>query len=128
MKITKTERQLPDAPSDAGTYTAVNLIPGSYTIRASQQGFQQQIFRNYQLQVSQNARLDITLAVGNVEQAIEVKAVAPLLQTENASVGQVISSEAVNTLPLDGRNFVQLAILAPVVTGLDYDQLGSQTG
>jgi hypothetical protein len=105
-----------------GTYTAVNLIPGSYTISASQQGFQRQVFRNYVLQVSQNARLDISLDVGNVEQAIEVTAATPLLQTENASVGQVISSEAVNSLPLNGRNFVQLAILAPGVSGLDYAQ------
>jgi hypothetical protein len=107
---------------NSGTYTAVNLIPGSYTITASQAGFQRQVIRNYQLQVSQNARLDLTLAVGNVEQTIEVSAAVPLLQTENASVGQVISSEAVNTLPLNGRNFVQLAILAPGVSGLDYSQ------
>src|SRR5687768_12564975 len=66
----------------AGSYSAVNLIPGSYTVRASQQGFQPQAFRNYVLQVSQRARLDITLAVGTVEQAIEVTAAEPLLQTE----------------------------------------------
>ena len=67
-------------------------------------------------------RLNITMNVGNVEQAIEVQAAAPLLQTENASVGQVIAAQAVNALPLNGRNFVQLAILAPGVTGLDYAQ------
>ena len=106
----------------AGSYTAVNLIPGSYTVGASLQGFQPKTFRNYVLQVSQRARLDITLAVGGLEQAIEVTAAAPLLQTENASIGQVISSEAVNALPLNGRNFVQLAILAPGVSGLDYAQ------
>ncbi len=105
-----------------GAYTAVNLIPGSYTVTASQPGFSRRVFRNYQLQVSQQARLDITLDVGNVDQSIEVQATPPLLQTENASVGQVISSQAVNALPLNGRNFVQLAILAPGVTGLDYAQ------
>jgi hypothetical protein len=111
----------------AGSYTAVNLIPGSYTVGASLQGFQPKAFRNYVLQVSQRARLDITLAVGGLEQAIEVTAEAPLLQTENASIGQVISSEAVNALPLNGRNFVQLAILAPGVTGLDYAQQARST-
>ena len=59
----------------AGSYSAVNLIPGSYTVGASLQGFQPKSFRNYVLQVSQRARLDITLAVGGVEQAIEVTAV-----------------------------------------------------
>src|SRR5688572_31040196 len=106
----------------AGSYSAVNLIPGSYTVNASLQGFQPKGFRNYVLQVSQRARLDITLAVGGLEQAIEVTAATPMLQTENATIGQVISSEAVNALPLNGRNFVQLAILAPGVSGLDYAQ------
>ena len=109
----------------AGSYTAVNLIPGSYTVGASLQGFQSKSFRNFVVQVSQRARLDITLAVGGLEQAIEVTATAPLLQTENATVGQVINSEAVNALPLNGRNFVQLAILAPGVSGLDYAQQGT---
>lgn len=106
----------------AGTYSAVNLIPGAYSVTASQPGFRSQVLRNFELQVSQNARLDLSLEVGTVEQSVEVQAVAPLLQTENASVGQVISSQAVNALPLNGRNFVQLAILAPGVTGLDYAQ------
>jgi hypothetical protein len=108
-----------------GAYIVANLIPGSYSITASQTGFQRQAFRNYELQVSQQARLDIVMNIGAVEQTIEVQAAAPLLQTENASVGQVISSQAVNALPLNGRNFVQLAILAPGVTGLDYAQPGT---
>ena len=69
----------------------MNLIPGSYTVGASLQGFQPKTFRNYVLQVSQRARLDITLAVGGLEQAIDVTAVAPLLQTGNATMGQVIN-------------------------------------
>ncbi|MBM3783752.1 MAG: TonB-dependent receptor [Acidobacteria bacterium] len=107
---------------DAGAYSAVNLIPGTYNVQASKAGFRNAIFRDFVLQVSQAARLDITLEVGDVNQSVEVVGAAPLLQTENASVGQVISKEAVQSLPLNGRNFVQLAILAPGVTGLDYAQ------
>lgn len=106
----------------AGTYSAVNLIPGSYTVQASKQGFRNVVFRDFVLQVSQSARLDIAMQLGDVAQTIEVTGAAPLLQTENASVGQVIAREAVQSLPLNGRNFVQLAILAPGVTGLDYAQ------
>ena len=65
------------------------------------------------------------MEVGGVEQTVEVTGTIPLLQTENASVGQVIEREAVNALPLNGRNFVQLAILAPGVSGLDYAQPGT---
>jgi len=107
---------------ESGVYSAVNLIPGSYTIQASKAGFRNAVFKEYTLQVSQSARLDITMETGDVNQSIEVTGAAPLLQTENASVGQVISKEAVQSLPLNGRNFVQLAILAPGVTGLDYAQ------
>jgi hypothetical protein len=107
---------------DAGAYTAVNLIPGSYSINATRDGFKPVVFRNFVLQVGQSARLDLHMEVGGVEQTIEVTGAIPLLQTENASVGQVISKESVNALPLNGRNFVQLAILAPGVSGLDYAQ------
>src|SRR5689334_2182313 len=110
---------------DAGAYTAVNLIPGSYSVSAAPKGFRPVVFRNFVLQVGQSARLDITMELGNVEQTVEVTGAIPLLQTENASVGQVIERTAVNALPLNGRNFVQLAILAPGVSGLDYAQAGT---
>jgi Carboxypeptidase regulatory-like domain len=110
---------------DAGAYTAVNLIPGSYSVNASQKGFRPVVFRNFVLQVGQSARLDISMELGSVEQTVEVTGALPLLQTENASVGQVIERAAVNELPLNGRNFVQLAILAPGVSGLDYAQPGT---
>ncbi len=110
---------------DGGAWTAVNLIPASYQITASRPGFKQVVFRNFVLQVGQSARLDMTMEIGAVEQAVEVTGTLPLLQTESASVGQVIGSEAVSALPLNGRNFVQLAILAPGVSGLDYAQPGT---
>ncbi len=62
------------------------------------------------------------MELGSVDQTVEVAGTIPLLQTENASVGQVIGREAVEALPLNGRNFIQLAILAPGVSGLDYAQ------
>lgn len=107
---------------ESGAYSAVNLIPASYSVTASKAGFRNVAFRNFVLQVGQAARLDIRMQVGNVEQTVEVQGSLPLLQTESASVGQVIGQEAVQALPLNGRNFVQLAILAPGVSGLDYAQ------
>ncbi len=109
----------------AGDYSATNLTPGSYTIEAEKTGFTRKVFRDFVVQVAQVARLDITLDVGAVEQTVEVSAEAPLLQTENAAVGQVISSQPIGELPLNGRNFAQLAILAPGVSGLSYAQTGT---
>jgi hypothetical protein len=109
----------------AGEYSATNLTPGAYTIEAEKAGFSRRVYRDFVVQVAQMARLDITLEVGAVEQTVEVSGEAPLLQTENAAVGQVISSQPISELPLNGRNFAQLAVLAPGVTGLTYAQTGT---
>ena len=110
---------------DSGNYSAPNLVPGSYMITASKQGFSKAVVKGFVVQVGQAARLDITMDVGSVDVAVEVVGAAPLLQTEDSSVGQVIAPEPIAALPLNGRNFVQLAILAPGVSGLDYAQPGT---
>src|SRR5437763_1927336 len=106
----------------SGEYSSSNLTPGNYTIEAEKSGFTRRLYRNFAVQVAQVARLDMTLEVGAMEQTVEVTTQAPLLQTENASVGQVISEKPIAELPLNGRNFAQLAVLAPGVTGLTYAQ------
>src|SRR5262249_38278214 len=65
--------------------------------------------------VEQVARLDIRLQVGNVSETVEVSAGATLLQTETSSVGTVIDGGKIVELPLNGRNFIQLAQLIPGV-------------
>ena len=109
----------------AGEYTASNLTPGSYTIEAEKTGFTTHVNRGFVVQVSQIARLDITLPIGAVSQTVEVTGAVPVLQTENAAIGQVIGAQAVSQLPLNGRNLAQLAILAPGVTGLSYAPTGT---
>jgi len=109
----------------AGNYRAVNLTPGSYTVEAVKPGFQRFITKGLVLQVAQEARLDVQLQIGAVEQSVEVSAAAPLLQTEGSTVGQVIDTKPMETLPLNGRNIVQLAVIAPGVTGLSYSQTGT---
>jgi hypothetical protein len=109
----------------AGDFRAVNLIPESYAVEVEKAGFQRFISKDLTLQVAQEARLDVQLQLGGVEQRIEVSGAAPLLQTEGSTVGQVIDTKPIETLPLNGRNIVQLAILAPGVTGLSYAQIGT---
>ncbi len=110
---------------DSGNYSAPNLIPGSYTVTAGHAGFNRRVFRGFQVQVGQTARLDITLEVGAVEQTVEVSGTIPLLHTEDATIGQVVVPELIDALPQNGRNFAMLAMSAPGVAALDYVQPGT---
>ena len=109
----------------AGEYTASNLTPGSYTIDVEKDGFTKHINKGFVVQVGQTARLDIVMEVGSVTQSVEVTGAIPVLQSETASVGQVISPTAVQQLPLNGRNLTELAVIAPGVTGLNYAPTGT---
>src|SRR3984957_9261003 len=109
----------------AGEYTAGNLNPGSYTIEIEKTGFSKHINKGFIVQVGQTARLDVVLTIGSVTQSVEVTGAIPVLQAENASVGQVIAPTAIQQLPLNGRNLTQLAIIAPGVTGLNYAPTGT---
>jgi len=105
-----------EATSDAaGAYSVPNLPPGNYRVRATKEGFQAARVESVTLQVEQAARLDLRLEVGNVSETVNVNASATLLQTENASVGTVIDAAKIVDLPLNGRNFIQLAQLIPGV-------------
>jgi hypothetical protein len=101
--------------NDSGLYTFLNLLPGLYNVKVSAQGFQGAIRNNVELQVQQVARLDFQLKVGAVTEAVEVSGGAPLLTTENATVGTVIDNQRIVELPLNGRNFIQLIALSPNV-------------
>ena len=105
-----------DTMTDAnGSYSLPNLPPGSYRITATKPGFQAARIENVTLQVEQVARLDLKLQVGSVNETINVDATAALLQTETSSVGTVIDAGKIVDLPLNGRNFIQLAQLIPGV-------------
>ncbi|MCC6390517.1 MAG: TonB-dependent receptor [Bryobacterales bacterium] len=100
----------------SGNYSLPFLKPGSYSISAASSGFQTQQAA-ITLDTQQTARLDFTLKVGDVSERVTVEASAAALQTENATVGTVIDSGKITDLPLNDRNFVQLAQLVPGVQG-----------
>jgi hypothetical protein len=102
--------------SDAsGNYTIPFLPAGEYTVTLTAKGFQSQKIASLTLQVQQSLRQDFSLKVGEVSESISVDASAAALQTDNAVVGTVIDATKVVQLPLNGRNFVQLAQLIPGV-------------
>ena len=102
--------------NDAGVYSLPALPPGNYSLRVETRGFRTEQRRDIQLQVGQVARLDFALQVGNVSETIEVAGGAPILETEDSTIGTVIENRRIIDLPLNGRNYLQLASLIPGAT------------
>src|SRR5262245_54431686 len=98
-----------------GRYVFTGLRPGAYRITVTASGFKQYVSAGLPLQVNQAARLDIQLSVGAVSEQVAVTAEAPVLETESASRGAVIDQQKMVELPLNGRDYNQLALLSPGV-------------
>lgn len=100
-----------------GKYSIPSLTAGTYALSVEMGGFQKQQVKGIVLDASQTARQDFSLAIGEVNNSVTVEASssAAQLQTENGAVGQVIDGKKIVDLPLNGRNFVQLAQLIPGV-------------
>ena len=101
--------------SNAGEFRIVNLVPGNYKLDVEKTGFKRATRDAIPVQVESVVRIDIAMQVGEMTQSIEVEASAPLLQTENASLSQVVSARSVEELPLNGRNVLNLVNLVPGV-------------
>ena len=103
----------PTSTNAEGYYNLPNVPIGAYNLKVEIAGFQTATQSNITLQMNQVAKLDFQLQVGNVQTTVEVTSAAPVLQTEQTLVGQVIDSRTDTTLPLATRNYVQLTMLAP---------------
>ncbi len=97
--------------SAEGAYTFPGLPVGTYEITVTKTGFQTYKQSGIILLVNQTARLDVTLQLGGVAQAIEIVGQAPLLETETSGRGQVVEQRRLADLPLDGRNPIALVSL-----------------
>src|ERR1022692_323295 len=106
-----------DAKTDDSGHYLIPLLPVAfYTIRVESQGFQAAEQKDIRLQVDEHRELDFALAPASVTTAVQVSATEVAVETTNPTLGQVITSEQVADLPLNGRNFVQLATLTPGTT------------
>ena len=99
--------------SEQGYYAVPLLGTGVYSLRVTAPGFETAIRQGLVLEVGQTVRQDFTVQIGDVEQQVTVTGDAPLLNTESSEVGNVISLHTAEQLPLNGRNFSQLALLLP---------------
>ncbi len=111
--------------NETGNYSLPGLRPGTYDITAESQGFRRHSQKDFHVEVDQIARLDIRLEIGQLTEQVEVTGTAQLLHTETSTIGAVIDKKKILDLPLNGRNFVQLALLVP---GVNTGQPGNGLG
>jgi Carboxypeptidase regulatory-like domain len=104
------------APTDDSGHYLIPLLPvGIYTVRAENKGFQSAETKDVKLQIDEQRELDFSLSPATVSSSVEVVANDVAVETANPTLGQVITSQQVSQLPLNGRDFAQLATLTPGV-------------
>jgi len=111
----------------AGNYRFLNLLPGMYKLDVEQTRFKHLTRDQVQVRVDNATRVDVSLELGEMTQSVGVISNAPLLQTESATLNQVVEGRQVQELPLNGRNVFNLVALAPGVVPLGSSQ-GSAVG
>jgi len=126
VTLTNTEteaKQTRTAGSD-GSFVFAGVVRGAYRIEGSNEGFVT-ASQSFVLEVSQVQTIDFRLTVGSASTTIEVTGAAPLVDLSTSSVGAVVQGRQVTELPLNGRNFTQLALLTPGVTRGQYGSSAS---
>jgi hypothetical protein len=115
--------------NDDGAFNLTHLPVGTYEVKATAPGFDTTVHSPFTLVLNQTARLTFQMKIGKVSETLEVSGSAPVLQTENAQVNNVIDSRTADNLPLATRNYVQLTLLSPGAVSVDPAgmNLGSNT-
>ncbi len=115
VKNNQTNLETRTTTNDEGNYTVPFLQPGMYTVAVEAQGFKRAESSQVELHTADKATMDITLEIGAVGEVVNVSAAAPLLEADTAARGNVVENLRVEELPLNGRNPLNLATLAPGV-------------
>jgi len=99
--------------NDDGDFTVALLPPGHYRVALEKEGFRRTVLPDVGLDVEQTARVDFTLQIGILTEEVKVSDTPPIIQTDTSTLGQVIDGRLVHELPLNERNFLSFALLAP---------------
>ena len=99
-----------------GIYSATSLPVGRYTVTTSPQGFKKTVASGLDLHISENLTVNLNLEVGQVTETVNVTAEASTVETRSGNVSSLIAEKQVTELPLNGRNYAQLALLVPGVS------------
>jgi hypothetical protein len=96
-----------------GAFVALNLVPGTYTVRAEYRGFKSFERKNILIEVGKDVRIDAVLQTGSTTDTITITEEVPMVDTTSTTLGGTISNEIINDLPLNGRNYQNLISLRP---------------
>ena len=114
---------------NAGEFTAPALPTGKYTLSAELSGFKTVALSNIDVGVDQRVRINVKLEIGTVSESVTITGQSPLVQISSSELGTTVSEEQIKTLPLNGRNFVNLTRTVPGVVrgipGANIDGAGS---
>src|SRR5215213_7042135 len=102
--------------NESGLYVFPAVPPGTYNLKVELEGFSTAEQTNINVQVGSANRFPFTLDIGQLTDVVSVVADTPVIQTQNASIGTVIENRSIVELPLNGRNYLQLASLIPGAT------------
>ena len=99
--------------SSSGAYSIPNIPAGMYTVTAEASGFQKSHAEHVSTEVDKISTLDIKLVLGAVTQSVQVEGAAPLLNTTSGTIGNLVTTKEIETLPLNGRSWISLNYLTP---------------
>ena len=99
--------------TSTGDYTFTLLTPGSYSISVTEEGFKGFVVSEINLAAGDRAREDAKLEIGSTSETVEVTGQAPALQTDSSALTATVTEKAVQDLPLNGRNYINLAQITP---------------
>jgi hypothetical protein len=120
-----TELVRSDVTGAQGRFIIALLPPGEYEMRAELSGFKPHVRRSLQLTIGQTLTLDVTLDIGSLSEEVTVSGDASLVNTSSAELSYLVGSAAIERLPLNGRNYTDLALMQPGVLAYPHRDGGS---
>lgn len=112
----------------AGVYSAPNLLPGTYEVTVSASGFSSQELRGVTLGVTEERLLNISLQIGTITQKIEVTGLNPTIELATSAIDDQVFEQTIKTIPLNGRDWAQLATLQPGIYAVRTEKATNNPG